>query len=282
MFCVSRHGEVVRIRVARAVLGRPLYEVSCYLLGDTLVDTGCPATARRLAAWARARGVRRVVHTHHHEDHTGGDAVLHRELGVEILGPLGTVSFLERPYRLPLYRRLVWGQPRPAPARPFEGEVEIGGRRFLAIHTPGHAPDHHCLFDPVRGWLFSGDLYLGARTVYLRGAEEAGLVIRSLRRLVALKPRLMLCAHAGVVRDPVRALERKIAFWERLSGEAERLVAAGASPATAARRLLGREGLLRWVSLGDFSKAHLVASLLRARSGLSWEREESDATVHGG
>ena len=40
------------------------------------------------------------------------------------------------------------------------------------IHAPGHSPDHICLFEPERGWLFSGDTYIGGQD----RAQRAGQV----------------------------------------------------------------------------------------------------------
>src|SRR5690348_10948687 len=92
-----------RLVLARTVAGRPLYLVAAYALGDTLIDSGPPATARELLAWCRQHGIRRVLHTHQHEDHVGGSWLLARELGVEVLAPAATLPVLHRPYRLPLY-----------------------------------------------------------------------------------------------------------------------------------------------------------------------------------
>ena len=98
--------------MARGFGGRTLHSVSAYLLGDTLIDSGCPATADELTDFCRRRGVRRIVHTHHHEDHTGGDAALVAQLGLEVWAPPRTVPILASFYRLPWYRRLVWGTAR--------------------------------------------------------------------------------------------------------------------------------------------------------------------------
>ncbi len=262
MFRTSVWGPVTRIEMARSVAGRPLHTVSAYLLGDTLVDSGCPASARRLAEWAHGRGVRRVVHTHHHEDHCGGDAALGLLGDVEILAPPRTVPILGDFYRLPTYRRLVWGQPRSVGSIPMGEEVGIGGTPFRVVPTPGHAADHVCLFDPVRRWLFTGDLFIHRRVRYLRSVEDAWRMLRSLEEVRRLGPKVLLCSHAGVVTDAGAALDDRIAHWRGLADAARRLADGGAGPRAVTRRLLGREGPMTWISVGDFSKVNLVRSLL--------------------
>ena len=268
MISTRRLGPITRILLARTAFGRPLYLASAYLVGRTLIDSGPPATARALAKLCRRRGVERVVHTHHHEDHTGGSALLRTRLAVEILAPPATAAILAGFDRVPLYRRLVWGRPRPVIATPFSGTLDVDGMRLEAIPTPGHAPDHHCLFDHAHGWLFSGDLFVHPKVRYLRRDEDPWLQLEGLHRVRALHPTLLLCAHAGVIRDADAALARRIAFWESLASEAHRLAAAGQTPRAVTRKLLGREGGLHWVSLGDFSKRNLIEALLAGERDL--------------
>ena len=268
MISVRHHGPLTRIVLARTLAGRPLYRVSVWMFRHTLIDSGPPATARALAGFCRRAGVERVVHTHHHEDHTGGSARLKRELGVEILAPGPTAKILADFDRVPAYRRLVWGRPRPVHATPFRGVLEGDGLRLEAIPTPGHAPDHHCLFDHAHGWLFSGDLFVHPRVRYLRREEDPWLQLEGIERVRALRPRLLLCAHAGLIREPDAALAQRAAFWKRLARDARRLRAAGYSWRRVTRELLGREGAMFLVSLGDFSKRNLVEALARGPGNL--------------
>ena len=262
---VVHHGPLTRILLTARVAGRPVYRVSAYALGDTLVDSGCAKTAPELLAWARAHGIRRVVHTHHHEDHVGGDGLLASRLGVEILAPARAVPILDRYYRLPLYRRIVWGQPRNVASRPLGATVRIGELEFRVIRTPGHSWDHVCFFCPANRWLFSGDLFIAERVQYLRPVEDAHLHLDSLRRVADLDPALLVCSHAGVVEDARGALRRRIAHREELARRAEELRRRGLSPRRITRRLLGREGFMTVLSAGNFSKANLVRSLLKPR-----------------
>lgn len=262
LFAPTQHGPVTRLQLARTFFGRPLVGVSAYKIGPLLIDTGLPWTARRVVAWAREVGVERVVLTHHHEDHAGAAAALAAELGLPVAAPALSLERLARGPRVPLYRHLVWGRPAPVRAEPLGERVEVLDLNFRVIPTPGHAFDHICLYDDDRGWLIGGDLYVHERAKYLRRVEDVGLHLDSLRRIAALEPKLLFCAHAGVIPNAAGALRRKIAFWEDLAGRARGLAERGWSVSRITRELLGAEGVFTYASLGDFSKVNLVRALL--------------------
>jgi ribonuclease/clavin/mitogillin len=263
MLRTESHGPITRIIMAKAVAGQTIYRVSAFLLGDTLIDSGCPYTARELVDWCRHRGVRKVINTHYHEDHTGGNALLARELGVEVFAPPRSIPILAHFYRLPLYRRLTWGQPSDFEPRPLGSDCFAGDYFFRVIPTPGHADDHVCLFQPDQGWLFSGDLYISERAHYLRRIEDAWCILASLSKVLTLSPRLLACSHAGFHSDAGAAIRAKIRYWEGLAQQAAESRRQGLATRTVTRRLLGPEGFLTWFSLGDFSKINLIRSLLR-------------------
>jgi glyoxylase-like metal-dependent hydrolase (beta-lactamase superfamily II) len=257
------HGPLTRLRMAPTFLGRPVREVSAYAFADLLIDTGPPATASQLVAWCRGEPVRRVLLTHHHEDHIGGAAALIGELGLPVLGPAGAVPIFAEGLRMPMYRRLVWGGvPRTFRANPLGETVEGEGYRLRVIPTPGHAFSHVCFFEEGRHWLFSGDLFVHERVKLLRRIENVWQHVDSLRRVLALEPELLICDHAGILDDARGRLARKIQGWEELAGRARELRDQGVPVERISRRLLGREELLTWASLGDFSKTNLIRGLL--------------------
>jgi glyoxylase-like metal-dependent hydrolase (beta-lactamase superfamily II) len=249
--------------MAPTVLGRPIREVSAYAFADLLIDTGPAATASRLVEWCRGGRVRRVLLTHHHEDHIGGAAALQEELGLPILASAAAVPILAEGLRMPLYRRIVWGgRPRTFRAEPLGDVVEGEGYRLRVIPTPGHAFSHVCFFEEGRRWLFSGDLYVHDRVKLLRRIEDVWQHLDSLRRVLALEPELLICDHAGILEHAPERLRRKIRFWEELAGQARELRERGLSVEEISRRLLGREPFLTWASLGDFSQRNLIRGLL--------------------
>ena len=66
--------------------------------------------------------------------------------------------------------------------------VAAGNIRLEVLHTPGHAPDHICLWRA--GWrrLFGGDLLIEGGSVVVPGTRGGGLIayLDSLRRVAAL------------------------------------------------------------------------------------------------
>ena len=262
MLEVTAREPITQVHLARAIFGRPLYTVEAYLVDGLLIDSGPPATASQMVDWCRSRDVRQMVSTHHHEDHAGGGRALQRALDVPIGAPAEAVPLLSNPHRLQFYRRLVWGQPGRVEAEALGDVVETPNHRFAVVATPGHCPDHVCLFEPEQGWLFSGDLFIHERARYLRVDEHAYEILSSLRRILALRPRLMICSHAGFVEDPCGAIERKIAYWEHLADQAAVLRRDGLSLREVTDQLLGPEGLASTISRGHFAKVNLIRSLL--------------------
>ncbi len=262
MLRATSHGAITRIHLARTVLGHPLRTVEAYLVDGLLIDSGPPATACQMVAWCRERDVRQVINTHHHEDHSGGDASLGACLGLPVAAPAKALLALKHVPHLPFYRRLVWGQPADVTVQPLGKVVSTAQHRFLVIPTPGHSTDHVCFFEPDERWLFSGDLFIHERARYLRADEDAHRILASLRRVLALQPRLLICSHAGFVEDGSTAIVRKIAYWENLLVQAHALREEGLSVDEVTRNLLGPEGLATRISRGHFSKQNLVNSLL--------------------
>jgi glyoxylase-like metal-dependent hydrolase (beta-lactamase superfamily II) len=259
MLRTVQHGPVTQLELVTTRLGRPMYRVFAYLFDGTLFDTGPPRTGKELAAWVQGEDVEQIVNTHQHEDHVGGNAFLP---SLPALAPATTLPVLRRAPRIPLYRRLTFGQPRPADATALGPTVSTRHHTLQVIATPGHAPDHVVLLLRERGWLFGGDLFLMEHARYLRREDDVGLWLCSLRQILAYDFDVLYCAHAGVVPDAHAAIRRKITFWEEI-GEKARALSAQGVPIRAIRdQLLGAEGFLTYLSRGAFAKRHLITSLL--------------------
>lgn len=65
------------------------------------------------------------------------------------------------------------GIPRPTRRLEDADEIVLARRPWVAVHTPGHTPDHLCLYDPVGGVLLSGDHVLPTITPHISGLGQA-------------------------------------------------------------------------------------------------------------
>jgi glyoxylase-like metal-dependent hydrolase (beta-lactamase superfamily II) len=132
--------------------------------GALLVDTGHlvhAAQTQALVAHAlQGRPLSRIVNTHLHSDHCGGNATLQRAFGTPVFVPPGQAEAARAwdeealsyaPTGQLCERFRVDGIVSP-------GEVlQAGGRRFEVIAAPGHDPDSVMLFDADHGLLLSAD-----------------------------------------------------------------------------------------------------------------------------
>lgn len=263
MIRIHPHGDLTFLSMARRLAGVPMYWTGAYYWDGVLLDCGPPATARELLGILEGRPLQALLVTHHHEDHMGAAAHLLRERGLRAQVHPAAVPLLADGYRQELYRRAAWGRPPRVPSDPLGSEVSVGTRRFQVIHTPGHSPDHVCFFEPDRGWLFTGDLFLAERLRYLRVDEDLAALIASLDAVCRLPLREVLCAHRGPLRDGPGALRRKRDGLISLRERVRDLLQQGLPEAEVARRAVGPEGGLTWFSLGRFSARNFVRAVVR-------------------
>ena len=259
---------VTRFDSARSFGGRGWYWSTLYLVDGMLIDTGCAHAAGELLTALRDEPVHTLVNTHTHEDHIGtnGDLQAQRD-GLKILAHPLALPVLADPRQVqPLqrYRRTFWGWPKPSTGSPLrDGDtVETEHYAFKVIYTPGHSPDHLCLYEQDNGWLFTGDLYSGGQDRALREGCDIWQIIESLKRVAALPLNRMYPGSARVREDPVPALTAKIAYLEETGGQVLDLHRRGMSPAAIARTLFGGLMLVEAVTLGHFGRLQLVRSYL--------------------
>src|SRR5262249_57513420 len=88
--------------------------------------------------------------------------------------------------------------------------VRAGTMNLVALHTPGHAPDHLAFWMAEDRVLFTGDLVLGRGSSMVTYPEgDVAAYLRSLERVAELRPRMLFPGHW----DPVTEAEAKIAEY---------------------------------------------------------------------
>jgi len=241
----------------------PVGAVNCYLLTDapaTVIDPGMlyrgtvdTLTAAIEHAGLEVADVEVVVVTHGHPDHFGAAGWLADKADAVVLaGREELPKLLETRDREQLHRLIrSFGIPDndlavfpafyasvkewihdigPASVVAVDdgATLELGGRSFEAIVTPGHAAGHLSLWDPVGDVLFSGDHLLPSITpnpmVELDEHSDLGrrrsLVeyLASLDRFGDLNPTMVLPGHGPAFTDVAGLIERTRAHHQHRAG----------------------------------------------------------------
>jgi len=265
----STDGPVTRLDLAHTIAKRGLYWTTAYLVDGLLIDTGCAHTADELLAALVDKPLSRIVNTHSHEDHIGANGLLQRQkIGLETLAHPLALPVLADPrgqQPLHLYRQWFWGWPAPSQASPLadEGWIETEKFCFQVLFTPGHSPDHICLYEPERGWLFTGDLFVGGLERAIRDGYDIWGIIDSLKRIATLPFTIMFPGSARVRENPAKELKSKIAYLEELGEKVFELHRQGRSVNAIVRALCGKPMFIEFFTLGNFTRRHLVLSYLK-------------------
>lgn len=182
----------------------------------------------------------RVLNSHTHYDHVGGNAEFEQVLALdtpytkanqagfphaELAGEVAAESFCHSaPAGLDTaaFQTKAW---RPTQVVADGHTIDLGGRQLEIIQVPGHTPDAVALLDRANGLLWTGDSYYDA-TIWLYVPEtDLDSYELSLEKLATLAPDLkrLLPAHNTISADPAHL---------RLAREAIRNVRAGAVKGT--------------------------------------------------
>jgi glyoxylase-like metal-dependent hydrolase (beta-lactamase superfamily II) len=209
--------------------------------------------------------VEQILLTHHHEDHSGNAAAMRRLTGAPVRGHAVAAAKLRGGFPILPYQHVFWGRAEPVPVEPIEGPIEARGFTLTPVHTPGHSRDHVVFLERSRGWLFSGDLFIGERIKFFRSDEKMGDQIQSLKTVLQLDFDALLCAHHPRLTDGKQHLTRKLEYLETLRDEAHDLKRQGYPDQQVIARLdPHKDRRIRWMTLGNVSFANMVRSALAA------------------
>ncbi|MBQ6488948.1 MAG: MBL fold metallo-hydrolase [Solobacterium sp.] len=188
-------------------------QAHCYLLiGETqaaLIDTGLGVSDIRKVTDQLTQLPIRVLTTHVHWDHIGGHG-LFEDLSVHELEK----EWLESSFPLPedaVRQNLTCMSCRfpegfdPAAYHVFQGKashllhdgdsIDLGNRKIIVIHTPGHSPGHCCFWEADRQYLYTGDLiYSGCLYAYYPSTDPYQFW-QSIRKAGELPVRRILPGH---------------------------------------------------------------------------------------
>lgn len=184
-----------------------------------LVDTGFGADVPELLAWLDGQGVTperlRVLNTHSHCDHAGGNHALQARFGTLIAADAGEAAAVNN-------RSSDAGEARwlNQPLEPYavqhvlrDGDtVDTGAGLWRVVATPGHTRGHLSLHNAQAGVLVLGDALHGADlgwlNPYREGADCMDRSADTLDRLASLPAHIGYSGHGPAIINLPQALER--------------------------------------------------------------------------
>jgi glyoxylase-like metal-dependent hydrolase (beta-lactamase superfamily II) len=188
------------------------------------------AALRRHAA--HSVGFSRLINTHCHSDHMGGNAALRDAFDVAIVVPIGEARHIE-----PWDPQHLWLDHTGQGATPFAmnatlaaGDTfEFGGRDWHAIAAPGHAMEALMYWEPQSRLLITGDALWenGTGFVWPTHGDNPYVTaaLAALDTIATLDPQVIIPGHGEPFTDVQAALTRARG----------KLLAFGSDPAKAAR-----------------------------------------------
>jgi len=265
MIKVEEINEVRKFQMARSFFGRGFYFTAAYWVDGMMVDTGCVYTVQELLTSLKGYQVDYIVNTHSHEDHIAGNAALQNIYGADVMAHPLALPVLADPRErqsLGLYQKFLWGYPDPSKGKAIGEFVQTKNHRFEVIHTPGHSPDHICLYEPKKGWLFSGDLFVGGQDRALRADYNIWLTITSLEKVAAMDISILFPGSGNIRKNPKNEIIDKIEYLKELGERILSHYRQGLSYSQIRRTLLGTEIAIAYFTLGHFSGTNLIRSFI--------------------
>jgi glyoxylase-like metal-dependent hydrolase (beta-lactamase superfamily II) len=259
--------DVTRVRMVSLGTWSLGFEVSAYLVGGILVDTGFSYVRDPLLAALADREISLVCCTHSHEDHTGNCAAVAAVHDCQVMLRHAEGLWDEGVRKLRPYRRIWWGRVDPFDAREMPDAVESGGRRFEVVPAPGHARTQVALFESATGDVFTGDLLISPGAAAVLTWSNPWQEVASLRRVAALQPRRMLTGHGLITEDPAPLLELKAERIEEAARLSVELMSEGHPPREVVERVFPRgafkDSFFEWLTSREFSRLNFVMAAVR-------------------
>ncbi|MHB8074190.1 MBL fold metallo-hydrolase [Desulfosporosinus fructosivorans] len=183
-----------------------------------LVDTGFGISRREVIKAAGKVDV--IINTHFHIDHAYGNQFFpEAQIWAHALDapPLRSQEQFRAFTGFPGIREFP-DFPGGLPAQVVDRELvdeevlDFGEIVLKVIHTPGHTPGHISLFEPKAGILFSGDIDLSPFGPWYGNIRSDLEQLRcSIKRLIALNPKVILTGHSDIISDNIQERLRKYA-----------------------------------------------------------------------
>lgn len=255
--------DFISVSVGNAYNEKPFYWTTFYYYKGLIIDTGCPHAAEESANFLGDMNLelKGVLITHFHEDHSGGANIFKERFKTDVFAPKKSIRILENPPEIPIYRQMVWGQPKPVMAKPLREHMEFNRMKIRTLSTPGHSFDHVSFL--MEDKLFIGDLVANLSPIIIMKEEDYIGLIDSLRKILKMGFKTAYGGH-GIWKKS--AIEEALNTIIKLKRKVETLHKKGLSSSQIVEKLFSNatQKVLSMEELSEFewSRRNLIESLL--------------------
>lgn len=183
--------------------------------GAVLVDAGLGTEPEQLISniedtGHRVEDIEVLVLTHCHIDHIGGAPSIVERAGCQVMAHEGDVEAITEGIAS---RTAADAYGVPSPRVPVDrvvtrdgGTLDVGSTHMLIVHTPGHTPGDITLQMGIEGrtLVFANDVHGPFRRAW---GSDLNAWRRSMGRLIAIAPDILLEGHFGVIRPRSHAVD---------------------------------------------------------------------------
>ncbi len=245
--------------------GRPSLLVYVYFIDGLLIDTGQRNAWKTIRQTISGLDIQQVFVTHHHEDHSGNVHYLNDLFGCPTYASARCCEMMKAPPPISLPQKTVWGSRPPfSGLTPIADEIRTTNHTFQMVPIPGHAEDMVALYEPQRQWLFSADLYVNSYIGYFLPEESITQQIQSIKKILELEFKVLLCGHNPQLTNGRQKLEKKLHFLEDFYDQVCSWCQKGLSAKEIFKAMnLKEHGIVYMLSNGRLSKLNMVKSAMR-------------------
>ena len=263
-----KHADVELFRFGYAPIGKPWFNVYCYVLDNILIDTAQAHCKDKIVETFQGKTINKILLTHWHEDHSGNVATLAQKHKAEVFAHPFTKEKLSKGFDILPYEKFLFGKIKPYKGQihPFPTLIETTHHKLLPIYTPGHAEDHTVFLEQDKGWLFSGDLFVGVKIKIFRKGEKFWQQVDSFKKVLQYDFEVLFCGHHPRLKDGKQMLQAKLQYFEDFGGSVQSFHQQGLSAKEIIKVMRLRENhLMKLLLSNDVSVQHMIEAAIQPK-----------------
>ncbi|MGB3346371.1 MAG: MBL fold metallo-hydrolase [Candidatus Humimicrobiia bacterium] len=190
------------------------------LIIDTMLFPDDMKRVRRLVKLREPKGIKDIINTHYHLDHTCGNAIFNdaRIIALDLCRDMMKRHGKEILEEFVKVEPEIEGTEINLPNITFNKKANLffEDDEFELISTPGHSPDSICVYWKNKEILFAGDTVIPVPYFYYGNREK---LIKTLVDIIALKPKLIIQGHGMPIQEEniEKELNSKIKYLKKIN-----------------------------------------------------------------